>query len=151
VHSGEGFGQAQSLIEQASDAQVHDPIVDIHSGSTGLDDPETAESLKLVGNRLWLHADLIGQFRDTQLVGPHEGVQQPKPSVVGQHLEHRRQPARLNGRHERTIFERSGLAAPGSCSGAFLSHADTLHDYTMTCKVAVARVRREAVTIYEES
>jgi hypothetical protein len=102
------------LIEQTADAQVHDPIVDIHSSSAGLDDPETAESLKLVRNRLRLHTDLIRQFRDTQLVGPHEGVQEPEPSVVRKHLEYRCQSARLNGRHERPFLERPRLAAPGS-------------------------------------
>jgi hypothetical protein len=69
-------------------------------------------------------------------------VQEPEPSVVRKHLENRCQSARLNGRHERPFLERPRLAAPGSIGGAFLSHADMLHDYTTTCKVAAARVRR---------
>ena len=69
------FGEAKSLVKQRADAQVDNAVVDVHAGPPGLDNPEAAQSLKLIGHSLRLHPDCIRQLRDTQLIGSHERMQ----------------------------------------------------------------------------
>jgi len=78
--------EAQSVVEQLGHAFVQDPVVNVATVPTGIENAHIGETAKLVGNRRWLHANRIGEVAHAGIIHAAEGMKKPKSGCAGQHL-----------------------------------------------------------------
>jgi hypothetical protein len=97
------FGEAQTLIEQANHAWVHDPVNNAGPSPARAKNAAIHQALKLVGDGLRFHGNRHREITDGQLARPYQGMDEAQAGIVGEHLEDVHQLRRLFRRYQRTL------------------------------------------------
>lgn len=96
--------EAQREIEQWSDARIDDLIIDIGSIAARSEDSKRRQSSQLIGDRLRFHFEGSRHVGYTEFPRTNQCVQDTKPSVVAETLEHRLESLRLGQRQYGTLL-----------------------------------------------
>ena len=71
--------ETNPAVEQIEDTRVDKPVIDARALAAGAENAAVRKTLKLIGDRLWLHSHGIAEGGDGHLAGPGERVQQAQP------------------------------------------------------------------------
>ena len=74
------------MVEKLRHTRFNDAVMDVIAMPPGVEDSEVDQLPQLVGYRLGLHSHGIRQIRHAGVIEQHEGVEQPKARIRGQHL-----------------------------------------------------------------
>jgi hypothetical protein len=69
------FHQTKALVQQRSDAQIDQLVVDVVPLTARGEDPKVRESLELVRDGLGFHPEGFGQVAHAQFLGPDQCVE----------------------------------------------------------------------------
>jgi hypothetical protein len=103
-------------------------VVEPNAFTPGGDNAPVGQALKLIGDCLRRHAQLVREIRDAQFSLSHERVQQPEPSVVRECLEQSAECLGIGAVDQRPRV-RAGLAMSGRYPGRswYAFHTKLLH------------------------
>lgn len=83
--------EAEPVIHELGQTAVHDAVVDVDPVAAGAQDAEIHQAPELVGDRLRLHADRVGEIGHAGVAQQDERMKQAESCVGGKYLEDPRQ------------------------------------------------------------